>query len=256
MLTQEYASTCTLRVLDSATSQLHRWPFALLQGYYVKVIKLIHTPCACMQEAATPPDSSRRLTELRLRGSMPPEVPSQAEVSACASSHGRTSGSNTGIHNTAHSMRIYGNDSARSLKKRKTDTPAEQVQYRWGSELKDFPELKQALLGQWPPRGWKGQGSTAGQATKGQLFATSAFCRHIRWSAVVYNTGCRKPSKVMYHRHLEICCSNRIYTHVFILLLTFCKACANLLQSADVLPTHPLYPAPVPFTRKLMLSFV
>lgn len=154
---------------DFATAQLHRWPFTLLQGYCVNDNKL-HAACACMQEAATPFDSSRRLSELRLSADVLPEILSQTDL-ACASSRDRISGDGTASHNTMHSTRIRGSDSGKPLKKWKTCTPAERVQSRWGSDLDEFPELRQAALGQWPPRSWKGAEPTSGQAPIGQLFS-------------------------------------------------------------------------------------
>ena len=119
----------------------------------------------CMQEAATPLDSSVCLSD-----DVSLVIPSQTEVPACASSHARTSGDSTASQNTAHSMETYGSDSAGTSKKRKTCTRVERVQRKWGLELKEFPELRQAALGQWPPRSCKGPEPTLGQATIGQLF--------------------------------------------------------------------------------------
>ena len=137
------------------------------QGCCVQDIKLILMLSACMQDAAPSLDAPRQLSKLRLSDNVSPEIPSQSEDPASASSHGRTSGDSTASHNTTHSTRTYGSDSARPLKKRKTGTPAERVQIGAGLDWEEFPELKQATLGQWPPRGWKGQEPTAGQAMIG-----------------------------------------------------------------------------------------
>ena len=125
-----------------------------------------------MQEAATPLGSSGHLSQRCVKDAVSPVIPSQSEVPACASSHAGTSGDSTGSHNTTHSMRAYGSDCAGPSKKRKTGTSARQVKNKWGLDLEEFPELKQAALGQWPPRSWKGQEPTAGQAMHmtGQLF--------------------------------------------------------------------------------------
>ena len=153
----------------SSTAQLHRWPFASLQDYCVNNHALIPAVCAWTQETATPFDPSAHLSELRLSDDMRPVVPSQTEVPACPSSRDKTSGDSTPSYKTIESTRTYGSDSTRPWKKRKTGTPAERVQPRWGLELEEFPELKQAALGQWPPKRSKGQEPAASQAMIGQL---------------------------------------------------------------------------------------
>ena len=140
-----------------------------------------HRACACTQEAATPAESSEHLSELSLGDNVLPlipgqhephvEVPEPAEVPACASRDDSSSRDSTASHNTVHSMGTYSTNSAAPLlKKRKTGTHAERVQLDWGSSLKEYPELRQAALGQWPRRSWKEQGPAAGQAPVGQLF--------------------------------------------------------------------------------------
>ena len=117
----------------------------------------------CMQEPATTLESVTHLSELSLSDNMSPVVPSHNEDPLCVSNHDRTFGGSITSH--APSMRTYSSDSTSPSKKRKTGFPAEQVQL-W-SDFKEFPELKQALLGQWPPK--REQVPTAGPAVIGQL---------------------------------------------------------------------------------------
>ena len=136
-----------------------------MEGCCVHDKKLLQRVCMCMQAAATTLDSVTHLSELSLRDNMSPVVPSQLEVPPCASSHGRTSGGSTARHSAASSRGTYSSDTTSPSKKRKTGVPAEQVQL-W-SDFKEFPELQQAALGQWPPR--HEQEPAAGPVIIGQL---------------------------------------------------------------------------------------
>lgn len=116
-----------------------------------------------MQEAGTTLESVTHLSELCLSGDMSPVVSSHTEDPPCVSNHDDTSAGSTTSH--APSMRTYSSDSTSPSKKRKAGIPAEQAQLLRGFE--NYPELKQAALGQWPPR--REQEPTTGQTVIGQL---------------------------------------------------------------------------------------
>ena len=105
--------------------------------------------CACMQRSATPMELSPPLDDFCCEDEVVPVVPTQPVVPACATKRASP--------HTVQSTRTYSSNRAiRLFKRRKTTAQAARAQLARGLHLglqglQDFPELRQAALGQWPP---------------------------------------------------------------------------------------------------------
>ena len=105
--------------------------------------------CACMQRSATPVELSPPLHDFCCEDEVVPVVPTQPVVSAWAKKRASP--------HTVQSTRTYSSNRAiRLFKRRKTNAQAARAQLARGLHLglqglQEFPELRQAALGQWPP---------------------------------------------------------------------------------------------------------